>query len=251
MHKKTFLYLVIVILFLCSYPSFTQEIPDGPYFGQKPPGKTPEIFAPGIISQKERMELSASFSPDGKEFSLVVIDKNSKTPKSDIFYTKQDNGHWSKLDTAYFAINKGPYTHVRFSPNGMILSYNLFDPVSNTADIWIVERDGQKWSNPKKLPSPINTDSHEGGHSFTMDQTLYFTSNNRFGKKTKGDIYRSEFKNNTYSSAEKILILSTDEYDEDGVYVSPDEKFVIFYSLNRPVGFGLYDLYISFKTKDD
>jgi hypothetical protein len=40
----------------------------GPYLGQKPPGMTPEVFAPGIISVPESNEFCASFSPDGTEF---------------------------------------------------------------------------------------------------------------------------------------------------------------------------------------
>ena len=35
-----------------------------PYFGQKPPGLIPEVFAPGIVSLKERVQGSVSFSPD-------------------------------------------------------------------------------------------------------------------------------------------------------------------------------------------
>ncbi|MBE0655504.1 MAG: hypothetical protein IH594_17005, partial [Bacteroidales bacterium] len=39
----------------------------GPYLGQNPPGLTPEIFAPGIIST-EQFEFGGTFSPDGTEF---------------------------------------------------------------------------------------------------------------------------------------------------------------------------------------
>jgi hypothetical protein len=41
---------------------------EGSYLGQKPPGTTPEVFAPGIISVQENFEHSAAvFSPDGSE----------------------------------------------------------------------------------------------------------------------------------------------------------------------------------------
>ncbi|MCP4290774.1 MAG: hypothetical protein GY780_02945 [bacterium] len=39
----------------------------GPYLGQKLPGLTPEIFAPGIFSVCGRVEYNPAFSPDGKE----------------------------------------------------------------------------------------------------------------------------------------------------------------------------------------
>ncbi len=212
------------------------------YFNQSPPGESAELFAPEIISLEGRLEGGVTFSPDGKEFCFVVIDVSIR--KTYIYYTEQKNERWSEPQIAYFvgdSVGSGP----RFSPDGELFSFNYKN------DIWICERNKQGWSRPQILPSPINTDKREGGHSFTIDRTIYFTSNNRYGKKTRGDIYRASLNNNAYKSAEKIPILSTNEYDEDGVYISPDEKFAIFYSFNRPDGYGGYDLYISFKTENN
>jgi len=68
--KKT----VIVIAFLAFTVthSFSQQgdFPKltGPYLGQKPPGKTPVYFAPGIITVDANFEHSAAvFSPSGNE----------------------------------------------------------------------------------------------------------------------------------------------------------------------------------------
>lgn len=43
----------------------------GEYFGQKPPGMTPEIFAPGFISTG-KAELNSVFTPDGREFYFAI-----------------------------------------------------------------------------------------------------------------------------------------------------------------------------------
>jgi len=51
----------------------------GPYFGQKPPGLIPEIFAPGIISISGRHEMGVSFSPDLDEMYFAVQKKNRRT----------------------------------------------------------------------------------------------------------------------------------------------------------------------------
>ena len=40
--------------------------PKSPYLGQKPPGMTPEVFAPGIVSTKNNIEFKIAISPDGK-----------------------------------------------------------------------------------------------------------------------------------------------------------------------------------------
>ena len=47
----------------------------GPYLGQKPPGMTPEIFAPGIISNPDIKEFSITFSPNGEELFFTVYMK--------------------------------------------------------------------------------------------------------------------------------------------------------------------------------
>ena len=39
----------------------------GPYLGQTPPGVTPEIFAPGIVSTENGVYANVTFNPDLKE----------------------------------------------------------------------------------------------------------------------------------------------------------------------------------------
>ena len=68
--------LLLVSVLMVSSPSHSQErlaIPDGPYLGQKPPGSTPEPFAPGIVNTEEYKELDGQFSPDMKEFFLIWV----------------------------------------------------------------------------------------------------------------------------------------------------------------------------------
>ena len=43
----------------------------GSYFGQDPPGMTPKVFAPGIVSTGLD-ELNSVFSPNGQEFYFCV-----------------------------------------------------------------------------------------------------------------------------------------------------------------------------------
>ncbi|MBN1271822.1 MAG: hypothetical protein JXB26_06070 [Candidatus Aminicenantes bacterium] len=50
----------------------------GPYLGQKPPGKTPEVFAPGIVSTEEYGEQRCVFSSDGRY----------------LFYTDEGDIYW-------------------------------------------------------------------------------------------------------------------------------------------------------------
>ncbi|MDH4270583.1 MAG: hypothetical protein OEW18_01260, partial [Candidatus Aminicenantes bacterium] len=62
----------------------------GPYLGQKPPGMTPELFAPGIISTCSQHS-SAYFSRDGKE---VYFSRMLPRPSA-IMYMCEENGQWT------------------------------------------------------------------------------------------------------------------------------------------------------------
>ncbi|MDH4270450.1 MAG: hypothetical protein OEW18_00585, partial [Candidatus Aminicenantes bacterium] len=68
------------------------ELPElaGPYLGQKPPGMTPELFAPGIISNCTQHG-SAYFSPDGRE---VYFSRLLPRP-SVIMYMCEKDGRWT------------------------------------------------------------------------------------------------------------------------------------------------------------
>ena len=59
--------LLVSIFIACTQQSAFQVL-KGPYLGQKPPGMTPEVFAPGIISKAGfHLHSSLAFSQDGRE----------------------------------------------------------------------------------------------------------------------------------------------------------------------------------------
>ena len=67
---KKLIYIIVVMLVIAtSIPAQKKDFPKltGPYLGQKPPGPTPELFAPGIISTEKNEHSPAIFSKDGNE----------------------------------------------------------------------------------------------------------------------------------------------------------------------------------------
>ena len=94
----------IVLLLLNCTLTFAQtvakEFPEitGPYLGQKSPGMTPEIFAPGIICTGFN-ERDITISPDGKEIYYGFLTGRHIT----IMQTKLINGRWTEPEVAPFA----------------------------------------------------------------------------------------------------------------------------------------------------
>jgi hypothetical protein len=78
-----------------------QSVASGPYFGQTPPGTTPVIFAPGILSLANRMEARLAFSPDGNE-CFFTVPQGFDFSEVRMYYTKCVHDKWTPQEKAPF-----------------------------------------------------------------------------------------------------------------------------------------------------
>ena len=127
-----------------------------PYLGQKPPGVTPEIFAPGIVSIDGRFEGTVSFSPDLTEMYFAA--ENTKEETS-IYFSKREKDTWTLIKRADFTKGrKKEEMHPFVSPDGKRIYFTALDTVFKDEKIWYVNRSGDSWSDAIQLNSPINDD---------------------------------------------------------------------------------------------
>jgi len=72
---KLILFSIVILSLSCSNKNSQSQysFPDisGPYLGQVPPGNTPELFAPGIISTPMYTR-DITMTPDGKEIYFCI-----------------------------------------------------------------------------------------------------------------------------------------------------------------------------------
>ncbi len=227
----------------------TNQFPDlsGLYLGQKPPGITPEIFAPRIVSKGFR-ENGITFSPDGKEvyFGLDGVSYGI------ILFMKEEDNRWTTPQVAPFS---GRYYdgEPNLSPDGNKLLFISYRPLAGNeeplkyADIWIVEKKNSGWGEPKNLGSAINSEKWDVFPSLSRGGNLYFSSY----RNESWDIYMSKYVNGNYTKSEKLNNAVNSEFDDFDAYIAPDEKYIIFCSNRSSDGFGRIDLYISFRKEDD
>jgi hypothetical protein len=252
-----------VLISYCVFTFFTTNILSqnadfqnlrGLYFGQKPPGLKPRIF----LKSKHRIHSSPAFSPDGKEVYWSVFPRTNEfsTRTQVILFSKLINEKWTSPELASFSgkyFDGGPF----FSFDGKKLYFYSLRPLNSTSnkqtegEIWYVEKDGETWSKPHHLAIDMKGDKLF--FSFAKNNNLYFTSGH--GPRGVGsgnvDVYVTRFHKDSYSKPEKLPdIINTRKYLESDVLVSPDEKYLIFFSFERPGNFGQYDLYVSFKSAD-
>jgi Tol biopolymer transport system component len=225
----------------------------GPYLGQKPPGLTPEIFVPGIISTENLGEAGSSFTKNGEMFLF-----NRRIPPEEhktIYFSQEKNGFWTKPSPVPF---NSPYADwdFHFAPDGKTMYFSSKRPVdkentpSKHANIWVTELVDSRWKEPRMLGYPVSTlDSHDCCATLTTDGTIYFFSR-REGGLGQSDIYRSRLKDGKYLEVENLGKPINSEHSDYDSFIAPDESYLIF-SSNRSGGYGKYnDMYVSFRNVD-
>jgi len=239
-----------VILIITNGLIFSQQqsgfpVLKGPYLGQKPPGKTPKVFAPGIVSTEEGWEAAVTFSPDGKEF-FFTRRPTIRGNENRIMYMELKNGKWTEPKLAPFARDIIEYESF-ISPDGYRIFYNSDRAkpvgVKTIGEIWYSEKTPSGWSEGKYLTEIIN----KGWIMFvtvSRYNNLYFTGgfNRVYG------VYKSRLINGIYQEPEYL----PDEINYlrgAHPFIAPDESYIIFDS--QPDGMGKSQLFISFKDEKD
>ncbi|MCK4943040.1 MAG: PD40 domain-containing protein, partial [Candidatus Aminicenantes bacterium] len=133
----------ILVILIASSKQGDFPILKGPYLGQKPPGITPKIFEPKIVSTGLD-ELNSVFSPDGREF--YFCGRNFSGAVS-IFQMKMEGENWSQPKLLPFASRYGDID-VTMSPDGNRILFSSRRPVPGNVkpkedyDFWMVKREG-------------------------------------------------------------------------------------------------------------
>lgn len=233
--------LTSFVFFLFGTMVCSQPIPpDSLYLGQTPPGDTPQIFAPGIISLAGRTEYGVSISPDGAEMLFAI----GNWPDKRTMIMEYKNNQWSNPDTVSFSATRSAEEAI-YSPDGQRVYYYAYNPPNPVggADLCYSVKAGPVWSEPVNLGSPLNTPQSEYHPCVVGDTSIYFENNT-------GKICYSKFQNGSYLPRIVLPSLFNDQGNAwANPFVSSDETYFIFNS-SRTGGFGGTDLYIAYKRDD-
>jgi hypothetical protein len=221
------------------------------YFGQTPPGLTPERFAPGVVSTPA-IEINGVFTPDFREFVFARRIDNVFT----LFRSTLEGSKWSAPQPLrlYPGGAVGVAVDMAFSPDGNEMFFmGRYKPgvAPNQApiDIWVSRRKDGAWTTAEVVPAPVSTDAFESYPTVVADGGLYFVSD-RPGGLGRSDIYRApRLPGGGFGEPVNIGRPANTDGGEGDPFASPDERYLIITTV-RADGFGEADLYVSFRTPD-
>ena len=246
MNKSRALSVTALVVLIFGLDASGQTIPrlEGPYLGQKPPGMTPQPFAPGIVTT-DGEEGSAGFAKGATVFLFQrFLDGRAHT-----YITRLKNGLWTAPELLPFWETLAENGDFVFSSDDRTLLYQVRSRTESGpfSHIWRAEVTDTGWGEQTPLPPPVNSPHFESFASDTSGGTLYFFSR-RPGGRGRSDLWRSPLVAGKYADPVNLESLNT-EFEEWDPFVAPDESYLIFCS-TKPGGLGRDDIYISFKGKD-
>lgn len=237
MRRPIILMIAILATAVFRTPATTHA---APYLGQQPPGTTPRVFAPRVVSTGD-LHSRLAISPDGREMFWSTVDMTTFSTR--LLSVREVGGRWTEPQPPSFA-RGGSAQSPMFSPDGSRLYFRI--RAENGWTTAFVEKLASGWSAPRTDGARLDCSS-----SFTRTGRAYFSS----GMKTKTwntGIFSARLSPDGYSDVvpldSTINIPNAIDYTP---WVSADESFLLF-SSNRPLIGDREDMHVqvSFRATD-
>jgi len=148
------------------------------------------------------------------------------------------------IGTSSFAVNYyGDENTLHFSSARDTVADPKKQKTKYTSDIYTISKVENAWTNLKMVEGPINSNENEGSGFLTSDGSRFFFTRWSATNRNECAIYFSRFFNGEWLMAQKMNDkVNLDGYKSTDPSVSPDGS-IIYYSSNRPGGYGKMDIW--------
>lgn len=233
--KSGFVILLLVVT------SCQVRTPQQNYIDQDYPTDKPKLFAHKTLDSFTSFVQNMDVSVDLQEYYFAMTD--SIWNPNVIMSLKMNGANKYVLDTIVDARKTGLFRRC-YEPSLSSDGNKLFFSTTS-GDIFEVVKEDGKWSAPRNLGAPVNSDWRDGHPTLADNGTMYFHS---FEKTPyENAIFYSPLEDGQYLKRIRIDALCNIG-DAGDPCIAPDESFIVFVS-SRKGGYGKSDLYISLKTE--
>jgi hypothetical protein len=223
------------------------------YYGLSFPTKIPQEFAPGIISTEQHNHSYPTISSDGKECYWSMIHKPLGETPQKIFFSTIESGIWTPPQLAPFSSSYMEGGPVLSFDNQQLHFYSkrpFGNPPNNEKPrIWVVNRTEQGWGEPHLAFGKEHAEHIQTAFSCTKSGTFYYSGILKGVKNNQG-IYKICQKDGIFGIPEPLPSQINSPHQDWIPFIAPDESYLIF-SSDRLGSIGFFDLYISFRSKED
>ncbi|EPG73820.1 OmpA family protein [Leptospira fainei serovar Hurstbridge str. BUT 6] len=197
-----------------------------------------------------------SLSDDGN--TLYYYAKRNNSNYTDIYKSVRNGDLWStgselsELNSQFddqspFVLNKEEGILFSSNRDGSIEFILPNGKIGVSRDIYFSKKGEGRWLRPTSLPTTVNTSAIEE-NPYLYENRLYFTRY-PFGVVGESDIFVSEYDNKTWNKAYRLPSPVNTDYAEIAATIGRDGK-TLYFSSNRPGGFGGMDIYKSTRNPD-
>jgi len=234
------------LLILCACSPEPVVWPGG---GTLPAG--PELLAPGFINTG-LVTRDVAMSPDGGE--VYFCQATAGYGQGAILVTRRGSDGWSDPEVVSFSGHRD-WVDLEpcLSPDGRRLFFYSSRPVTAEGeaaqDIWVVDRNGDGWGEPRNLGSPVNSEAPEYFPSVTADGTLYFC---RADPATRvHTLFRARRQGDGYAEPERLPDAANAGRNRFNAWVDPDESRMIIPVAGHPDNLGGVDYWLALRDSND
>jgi len=131
--KNSLLCVAVLLFFLLANIIAAGEgdfpVLKGPYLGQDPPGATPKIFAPGIVSSEDRVYANVTFAPDYSEAAWTPNSGDTLKWHGGLIISEFEGGLWTRPSEIRFLDNGYNHRSPFYSYDGKRLYFQGYSRI--------------------------------------------------------------------------------------------------------------------------
>ncbi|MGB5851151.1 MAG: hypothetical protein WBG85_02530 [Rhodanobacter sp.] len=186
---------------------------------------TPVIFAPGAISGPSGVDC-LTFAPDG---NTVYFDQQAMWNGFIMEAHRVDDG-WSTPRIAPFSGQWQDHDPA-MAPDGSFLVYTTNRaavagaPALHGGQLWRVDRQGDGWGTPWRLPEAVNVGTSVYAPSVAANGDVYYQR--RDDAMHEFHLYRAAWRDGRYQPPQRLALGDPAAHELDPA-IAPDQSFIVF-----------------------